>query len=119
MSARNDQTIDKQSSLLGVLARLWWMLLGNVVLAFSLIFVFRNEGSFFHPADWVFWITVATFVAIRYLDIRFLDGQTATGEKASMTNWGRYVVLLLVCSTVLWAIAHAANYLFGSRIAGN
>ena len=119
MSAHDEQTTDKQSTPLGILARLWWMLGGNMLLAFSLIFIFRNEGGFFHPADWVFWITVATLVAIRYLDIRFLNGQTATGEKASMTDWVRYAVLLLVCATVLWAMAHAANYLFGGRIAGS
>jgi hypothetical protein len=119
MSAREGQITDRQSTPLGILARLWWMLLGNVVLAFSLIFIFLNEGSFFHPADWVFWITAATLVAARYLDIRFLDGQTATSEKASMTDWARYAVLLPVCSTVLWAIAHGANHLLGGRIAGN
>ena len=55
---------------------------------------------------------MATLVVIRYLDIRFLNGQTATDEKASMTDWVRYAVLLPVCATVLWVIAHAANYLF-------
>jgi hypothetical protein len=119
MSARDKHPADGQSAPLGILARLWWMLGGNMLLAFSLIFIFRNEEGFFHPADWVFWITVATLVAIRYLDIRFLNGQTATDEKASMMDWVRYAVLLPVCATVLWATAHAANYLFGGRIAGS
>lgn len=119
MSAHDSQTTDKQSTALGIVARLWWMLGGNMVLAFSLIFIFRNEGSFFHPADWVFWIALATLVLVRYFDIRFLDGQTATSEKASMADWVRYAVLLPVCATVLWVIAHAANYLLGGRIAGS
>lgn len=119
MPARDDQTTERQSTPSAILARLWWMLGGNVVLAFSLIFILRHEGSFFHPADGVFWIIVATLVAIRYLDIRFLDGQTATGQPASMADWVRYVVLLLACSTVLWVIAHGANHLFGGRIVGN
>jgi hypothetical protein len=117
MSARDDQITDRQSSPLGVLARLWWMLLGNMVLALSLIFIFHNQGGFFHPADWVFWITVATLVPVRYLDIRFLDGQTATGRYASTADWIKYVVLLIACATILWAIAHATNYLFVGRIA--
>ena len=114
MYAHDSQITNKQGAVLGVLARLWWMLGGNVLLAFSLIFIFRNEGSFFHPADWVFWIAMATLVLVRYFDIRFFDGQTATGEQASMTNWTRYAVLLTVCSALLWALAHAANRLVGS-----
>jgi hypothetical protein len=119
MSARDVQITDRQSGPLGTLARLSWMLVGNMVLAFSLVFIFRNEGGFFHPADWVFWITVATLVPIRYLDIRFLDGQTATGGSASTANWVKYVVLLIAFSTILWAIAHAANYLFVGRTAAS
>jgi len=118
MSAREGQITDKQSTPLGILARLWWMLFGNVVLAFSLIFVFSNEGNFFHPADWVFWITIGTLVFVRYLDIRFLDGQTAMGAYASTKDWTKYVILLIACSTVAWAIAHAANHLFGGGLTG-
>jgi hypothetical protein len=119
MATRKEHPADGQSTALGFLARLWWMLGGNVLLALSLIFIFRNQGSFFHPADGVFWITVAALVLVRYLDIRFLNGQTATEEEASLTDWVRYAVLLPVCAMVLWAMAHGANYLFGSRIVGN
>jgi len=115
MSGHNDQIIDKQGTALGFLARFWWMFFGNMVFAFSLIFILLNKGGFFHPADWVFWITVATLVSMRYIDIRFCDGQTATGRPASMADWTRYAVLLAACAVVLWAIAHAANYLFIGR----
>jgi hypothetical protein len=99
------------------MARLWWMLLGNILLAFSIIFIFENRGSFFHAADGVFWITLASLVLIRYLDIRFLDGCTATGEHASITNWIRYVALLIACSTAVWVLAHVASYLLAARAA--
>jgi hypothetical protein len=54
MAAREEQITDRQGTSLGMAARLWWMLGGNVVAALCLVFLFRNEGSFFHPADWVF-----------------------------------------------------------------
>ncbi len=117
MSGHNDQIIDKQGTALGFLARFWWMFFGNMFFAFSLIFILFNKGGFFHPADWVFWITVATLVSMRYIDIRFCDGQTATGRRASMADWTRYTALLLACAMVLWGIAHAVNYLFVDRIA--
>jgi hypothetical protein len=112
MSTREQQVPDKQSTAAGILARLWWMLLGNMILAFSLIFIFRQERGFLHPADAVFWIVVATLVLVRYLDIRFLNGQTAMGTPASLKDWTRYVVLVAVGSTIAWALAHTANHLF-------
>jgi hypothetical protein len=117
MTARDEQITDGQSTALGVLARLWWMFFGNVILAFSLIFILLKKGGFFHPADWVFWTAVATLVSIRYFDIRFFDGQTATGRRASPADWTRYAALLSVCSVILWITAHAANYLFVGGIA--
>lgn len=95
------------------MARLWWMLLGNMVLALCLIFIYRNTGGFLHAADPVFWVTVASLVLVRYLDIRFFHGRTATdGAPASITHWVRYTVLLVACSAAVWVLAHAANYLF-------
>lgn len=59
MATREEHPTDEQSTSLGFLARLWWMLGGNVLLALSLIFIFRNQGSFFHPADGVFlWASI-------------------------------------------------------------
>lgn len=116
MSGPNDQIIDKQGTVLGFLARFWWMFAGNMVFAFSLVFLLLNQGGFFHPADWVYWIAVASLVSVRYLDVRFWDGQTATGRRASMRDWSRYATLLLAGAVVVWGIAHAANYLFVSRM---
>jgi len=117
MSGHNNHTIDKQGTALGFLARFWWMFFGNMFFAFSLIFILRNKGGFFHPADWVFWIVVATLVSMRYIDIQFCDGQTATGRRASLTDWTRYSALLVAGSVVLWGIAHGLNYLLVDRIA--
>ncbi|MCU0913687.1 MAG: hypothetical protein MUC88_03880 [Planctomycetes bacterium] len=115
MPARQEQTIDKQSTPLGILARLWWMLIGNVLLAFSLIFIYRREGGFLHAADGVFWVTVASLVLVRYLDIRYLNGQTPTGQPASLRDWNRYVILLPAAAAAVWILVHAANRLLAGQ----
>jgi hypothetical protein len=51
-------------------------------------------------------------VLIRYVDIRFLDGCTAAGTHASITDWIRYAVILTACSTTVWVLAHVAGHLF-------
>jgi bacteriorhodopsin len=110
MSTHNDQPTGKQRSILGLLSRLFWMLFGNAVLFFSVVFIFEHKNGLFHTADVVFWITVAALLIVRYLDINLLDGLTATGYPASMAHWRRYIIWLLVCSTALWLISHIVNY---------
>jgi len=113
MAGHDHQNIDRQSSLLAFIARIWWMFLGNVIPAFCLVFIYDNTRGFFQAADIVFWVTVASLVLVRYLDIRFLNGRTASGDApASIRHWVKYTVLLLACSAGVWALAHALSYLF-------
>jgi hypothetical protein len=114
MSGHDPQTTDKQSTGLGIIARLWWMLLGNAILAFSILFIVENKDGFFRIADLVFWTAVGTLVLVRYLDIRLLNGLTVTGSPASIRHWVKYVAILVACSTTTWALAHAVNYWLGS-----
>ena len=115
MSTQDLQTSDRQGTAAGVMARLWWMLLGNAVLALSAVFILHNTVGFLHAADVVFWCTAASLVLVRYIDIQFLNGLTATGAPASTRHWIKYTILLLVCSAVVWALAHAASRLFVGR----
>jgi hypothetical protein len=117
MPERDLQAVDKQSTGAGILARLWWMFFGNVVLAFCILFIVENQGGFFRAADWVFWITLGSLVLVRYADIRFLEGRTGTGERASIAQWTRYAAVLTACAAAGWIIAHLANYVFVARAA--
>ncbi len=118
MSKHNDQTINKtdlttskQDSIFGLLARVFWMLLGNMVLVITIIIIFQHKGQMFHTADLVFWITVAVLVLVRYLDIKVWGGLTAAAQPASMADWNRYVVLLSIVSAAFWALSHLVSYL--------
>jgi hypothetical protein len=114
MSTREDHTDNKQGTALAILARIWWMLLGNIFLIFPVLFILDNRGGFFHAADVVFWAAWGSLLLVRYVDIKFLGGCTATGERASMTHWTRYAIALTVGSLVVWALAHAANRFFAA-----
>ena len=112
MKKQNDQPTEKYDSPFGLIARLFWMLVGNVILFFLTIFILLNQGKMFNDADVVFWITVAVLVPTRYFDIKLLDSLTATGRPASMAHWRKYTIFLLICSTAVWVLSHAINYLF-------
>jgi len=110
MSTHNDHTTDKQGSIFGLLARFFWMFVGNVILFVSIVCIFEHKNRLFHTADVVFWVTVAALLIVRYLDINLLGGLTAIGHPASMAHWRRYIIWLLACSTALWLISHIVNY---------
>jgi len=118
MSKQSEQTVNrpepaasKQDSIIGLLARVFWMLIGNGVLAISMISILLQEGSMFHAADLVFWITIAALILVRYLDIKFWGGMTAAGGSATIANWSRYAAALLIGSAAVWALSHVVNYL--------
>ncbi len=109
MPEHNDQTIDRQGGFLSILARLFWMAMGNFILGISSVSILQHKGAMFHVADVVFWITVPSLILVRYLDIRLWDGQTAIGTPATMAHWRKYAALLLICSTAIWGLCHVAN----------
>jgi hypothetical protein len=115
MKKQNDQPAEKYDNPLSLLARLFWMMVGNAILFFTTIFIFTNQGKMFNAADVVFWTTVAALALTRYIDVKFLGGMTVTDKPASMANWRKYTMFLLICSTAVWVLSHAINYLFVNR----
>ena len=118
MSKQSEQTVNrpepatsKQDSIVGLLARIFWMLIGNMVLAISMIIIIQHKGSMFHAADLVFWITIAAIILVRYLDIKFWGGLTAAGGPATIANWNRYAAALLIGSAVVWVVLHGIKYI--------
>ena len=118
MSKQSEQTVkstetatSKQDSILGLLARIFWMLIGNMVLAISMIIIIQHKGSMFHAADLVFWITIAAIILVRYLDIKFWGGLTAAGGPATIANWNKYAAALLIGSAVVWVVLHGIKYI--------
>jgi len=101
----------KRGSSLGCLARLFWMLLGNVALGVSAIEISKSPGGRFSAGDFLFWAIVVALLCIRYADIRYLGGQTATGQPGTMGHWRRYAVLLVGVSLCLWGLVHGLAYL--------
>jgi hypothetical protein len=114
MSAPINQTTDKQRGTLALLARIFWMALGNFALLICAANIFMGESSSTRVSDIIFWSVVPAMIIVRFLDIKFLDGQTTTGEPATLSHWRKYAVLLIIISAIIWSVAHAAVGLFKS-----
>ncbi len=47
----------------------------------------------------------------RFLDVRYCEGDTVTGERATIAHVRRYVLILAAVAVVTWGIAHAVSWL--------
>jgi uncharacterized membrane protein len=109
-----DQTNDKQAGLCAILARPFWMFFGNFVLLISAAYIFMGENKQSHISDIFFWGSFIALIVVRFLDIKFLNGQTAEGKPATIKHWRNYTILLGTISVVIWSAAHLAAYLLKS-----
>jgi len=91
----------------GCFLRVFWMLIGNVILLSCAYGIVQHRSSVLGMADAFFWAIVGFLLAARYVDIRHLNGSTADGAPATMAHWRRYATVLGVVATGLWLGAHA------------
>ena len=90
----------------GCLLRLFWMLVGNGLLAGAAIAIAQGRGFRLGMADAILWAAVAAMLAARYVDIQRMGGQTASGSPATMAHWRRYAVILPLVAATIWGLAH-------------
>lgn len=108
--ARNDKD-GPTTSPLGCLLRIFWMLGSIAILMYSAIWIAVKTGSAqLSAVDAV--LGAGTFAAIlaRYLDIRYFNGATGTGERATMNDWRRYAVQMAIAAVVVCGAAHGVAW---------
>ncbi len=106
------ETIDKQSGILALIARPFWIFFGNFILLISAANIFAGENKTFYVSDFVFWGGVVALIVVRFLDIKFLNGQTATGKPATIKHWRNYAIILTLVSAAIWAAVRTSAYFF-------
>jgi hypothetical protein len=90
----------------GCLLRTYWMFAGNILIAFLALLIAQQKGDFYTFKDILYWLAVASVVAGRYVDIQFMNGQTADGAPATMKNWERHSTVLGAVTVLAWIACH-------------
>lgn len=94
---------------IGCFLTIFWMGIGNLVLAVALMNTWRDGGRFVVSREVTFWTTVILLVAARLADVRWYKGETLSGEPAAMPQFWRYTIGLVVVASTLWITAHWAS----------
>lgn len=95
----------------GCLMRITWILLANVMLFFAAMLVIRDRSAGLSVYDILFAASVVAGVVARYVEIRFFDGTTDTGQRATISDWIRYTVMFLLAAAVVMGGAHGLAWL--------
>ena len=92
----------------GCLLRFFWLVLGNLTLVIVAGRTLASSGAVYH-LDLIYWSVVGLILAARFADIRYFQGATGEGRPASMTDWRRHAVYLLLVAGTAWGLIHAAR----------
>jgi len=93
--------------LAGCLVRLLWLIIGNLVLLLNAAAIYYHQAGFsLTVRDLVFWLLVLALLVLRVFDICCLGGKTGDNRPATLADWRRYAMGLLLVSFGLWLAAH-------------
>jgi len=53
----------------------------------------------------MFWLIALGLILTRYVDIRYLKGETADNKPATLKHWRRYSVILVIAAGLLYLLA--------------
>ena len=90
-----------QTSLLVVLSRMFWMLIGPATLSITAIAIAENHKGWFAPRSIAFLVILGLVILSRWLDPETSDGAPATAHQR-----GTYMMSAVVLGLAGWAVAN-------------
>ncbi len=84
------------------MVRLTWIF-GASVLVFGAIFIVQGKAP--GLADAMLWLVAFGLILTRYVDIRYLKGETSDNKPATLKHWRRYSVMILIAAGLLYLLA--------------
>ena len=87
-----------------VLPRLYWMVFGNIILLLTAVTTMLGSFQNLAVATIMFWVNASCMVIVRYVDIRFLRGETVDSQTATLGHWKKYTVSFLAGAALTWAL---------------
>jgi hypothetical protein len=87
---------------LPALARLIWIF-GGISLIYVALFIAQRKGGLL--ADLGLLALTLALILVRFVDIRYLEGETMDNKPATLRDWRRYAVKMVIVAGALYAIA--------------
>lgn len=107
-------TSQQPTSFVALVSRLFWMMLGPMILIVLALNIATIGTSWFTMMDIAFLVVLAFVLAARGIEFLGASPQTATGEPATMDDYRRYALVVLAIGLAIWVVANVVgNHLLG------
>ena len=98
-----------------VLTRLYWMMLGPLILAVDALALIRRSGDWLCGPSILFLVILAGLPLARWWELRSGNAKTSMGETATPDDVRRYAIITIAVGLVVWAAAHGAGLYLASH----
>jgi hypothetical protein len=98
-----DTEISKNSSIPGILTRIYWFAFGHAFLFFLAFSFIENKPTAFKSVLYFFLFALVVFA--KYADIKYFDGLNAEGNKpATMGDFKKFIKIVIPVYSVIFLI---------------
>ena len=97
------------TSMLVLVGRIFWMILGPIILAVLTIVIISSGDGWLTPKDIAFFAVLIGMPLGRWLEFQGGSPETSTGEPATAADLHRYVLTTIVLGTGVWMAANVAG----------
>lgn len=97
---------EETTSVLAILCRVFWMLLGPMFLGLTAFLVIRVGNGWLTIADFAYLAVLGGMMLARWLEFQLGRPLTAEGEPATPGHLRRYLIGLGVIGLAVWVIAN-------------
>jgi hypothetical protein len=91
------------------LVRFSWLLIGNIILYFLAFSMLVSKSG--KTSDIAYWIIVVTMIGLRLLDIKKFAGETTENLPATMADWRKYSIKLILFSMLGYILVKGLSHL--------
>ncbi|MGE3806092.1 MAG: hypothetical protein AB7K24_15585 [Gemmataceae bacterium] len=106
MSSEPQQHVEQRTSLSAAFSRIFWMMLGPMILVVVALNIAQSAAGWLTGADMIFLIVLAGMIAARWFEFHKGDPQTATGAPATPAHLRRYVLSAALLGVGVWVIVN-------------
>jgi len=86
---------------LPALFRLTWIF-GGILLIFCAVFIAQGKSGLI--ADLGLFVLALVIILVRFIDIKYLKGETMDNKPATLRDWHGYAIKVLIAAGVLFAL---------------
>ena len=99
-------TAGQSTPLLLVVARIYWLFLGPVILGALTLVAFSSKGGWLTMIDFMFLALLGGLILARWYEFRGGNPQTNMGEPATWAHFRRYALITVLFGLSVWVLTN-------------